>query len=379
MRERNPLSRKHVLILTSNMGFGHKSAAKAIAAALKEAGITVTISNPTERSETPDILKDIWGMYDQTAKREGLYEFIYKLSDTELASMATDSAVGVMMRNAVYRTIEETKPDAIVSVHEDFLAPLKSLYELSGFTIPIVTVITDLTTIHRRWFNSISDITVVPTDKGYRLALTHGLKSAKVRKIGIPVHPDLVQETRTVQEIRESLDLDVNKTTLLVVGSKRVGNLVENLRGVNHSNLDVQMILVAGGDDELYREFQSIAWHVPTQIYNFTEQIPAFMHAADIVISKAGGLIVAETLACGKPILITDVIEGQETGNVEYVLENGAGTRSFHPIEVLETLYHWLMNDKELLRLRAENAKQLGRPRAAFEIADVVKELLSLS
>jgi UDP-N-acetylglucosamine:LPS N-acetylglucosamine transferase len=360
------------------MGFGHKSAAKAIAAALKKDGVKVTIANPTERSETPDILKDIWGMYDQTAKREGLYEFIYKLSDTELASMATDSAVGAMMRNAVYRTVEEAKPDAIVSVHEDFLAPLKSLYELAGFTMPIVTVITDLTTIHRRWFNAVSDITIVPTDKGYRLALTHGLKSAKVRKIGIPVHPDLVQETRTAQEIRAELAWEVDKTTLLVVGSKRVGNLVENLRGINHSNLDVQLVLVAGGDDELYREFQSTTWHVSTHIYNFTEQIPSFMHAADIVISKAGGLIVAETLACGKPMLITDVIEGQETGNLEYVLENGAGMRAFHPLDVLETLYHWLMNDNELLRLRAANARQLGRPRAAFEIADVVQELLSL-
>jgi 1,2-diacylglycerol 3-beta-galactosyltransferase len=359
------------------MGFGHESAAKALAAALEENDVQVTIANPTERNETPDILRDIWGMYDQTAKREGLYEFIYKLSDTELASMATNSAVGVMMRDAVYSTIEEAKPDLIVSVHEDFLAPLKSLYELAGFKIPIVTIITDLTTIHRRWFNSISDITVVPTDKGYRLALTHGMKSAKVRKIGIPVHPDLVNETRSPQEIRKLLGWDADKTTLLVVGSKRVGNLVENLRGLNHSNLDLQLILVAGGDEELYREFQSITWHLPTYIYNYTEEIPAFIHAADVVISKAGGLIVSETLACGKPILITDVIEGQETGNADYVVENGAGMRAFTPLEVLETLYHWLMNDKELLSLRASNATQLGRPRAAYEIADVLLELIS--
>lgn len=371
------MPKKHVLILMSNMGFGHKSAAKAIAAALEEGGLRVTIANPTERNETPDILKDIWGMYDETAKREGLYEFIYKLSDTELASIATNSAIGAMMRDAVYSTIEENKPDAIVSVHEDFLAPLKSLYEAAGFTIPIVTIVTDLTTIHRRWFNSVADITVVPTDTGYRLALTHGLKSAKVRKIGIPVHPNLTKETRSPQEIRESLGWEKDLTTLLVVGSTRVGNLVENLRGINHSNLDVQLILVAGGDKKLYNEFQSTTWHIPTQIYDYTDQIPTFMHASDIVISKAGGLIVSETLACGKPILITDVIEGQETGNADYVVENGAGMRAFTPIDVLETLYHWLMNDGEMLQLRSKNAAELGRPRAAYDIADVVQELIA--
>jgi 1,2-diacylglycerol 3-beta-galactosyltransferase len=360
------------------MGFGHKSAAKAIGAALEETGFNVTIANPTERSETPDILKDIWGMYDQTAKQESLYEFIYKVLDTEVASMATNSAVGAMMRDAVYSTIEETKPDAIVTVHMDFLAPLKSLYEAAGFTYPIVTVITDLTTIQRRWYNAISDITVVPTDTAYRLALTHGLKSAKVRKIGIPVHPDLSKETRSPQEIREAVGWDKDRSTLLVVGSKRVSNLIENLRGINHSNLDTQLVLIAGGDKDLYNEFRSTTWHLPTHIYNYTDQIPAFIHASDIVISKAGGLIVSETLACGKPMLITDVIEGQETGNAEYVVEHGAGARTFTAIEALETVYHWLMNDKEMLQLRAEKARELGRPRAAYDIAEVVQDLLSV-
>jgi len=371
------LLKKHVLILSSNLGFGHKSAAKAIGAALEEAGLNVTIANPTERSETPDILKDMWSMYDETSKREGLYEFIYKLSDTELASMATNSAMGAMMRDAVYSTIEETKPDAIVSVHEDFLAPLKSLYEVAGFTYPIVTVVTDLTTIHRRWFNSISDITIVPTDTGYRLALTYGLKSAKVRKIGIPVHPDLSKESRSPQEIREALAWERDRTTLLVVGSSRVTNLVENLRGINHSNLNVQLVLVAGGDKALYNEFRGTTWHLPTQIYNYTDQIPEFMHASDVVISKAGGLIVSETLACGKPILITDIIEGQETGNADYVVENGAGMRAFTPVDVLETLYHWLMNDGEMLKLRSENSAKLGRPRAAHDIAEIVQDLIA--
>ena len=88
-------------------------------------------------------------------------------------------------------------------------------------------------------------------------------------------------------------------------------------------------------------------------------------------------MIVSETLALGKPILITDVIEGQETGNAMYVLENGAGDRAFTPIDVLETVFHWLNDDGKLLKVRSEKAAAVGRPRAAYDIADVVMELMA--
>lgn len=371
------MGKKSVLILVTSLGFGHKSAAKAIQTALeaKYQNVEVTIANPAQGDDTPDLLKDIHDLYDASSKREGLYEFLYKLSDTGLAARATNSAVAVMLRDAVVKQIETTRPDVIVVVHEDYLAPLKSIYEMGGFKMPIVTVITDLTTIHRRWFSQISKVTVVPTDIGAKLASKNGLLKSKVRRIGVPVNPATSQEDRTPQQIRTALGWEQDRTTITVVGSKRVSNLVENLHGLNHSGLDIQLALVAGGDDDLYIRFQNTEWHIPTHIYNYVDNIPAMIHAADFVISKAGGLIVSETLAIGRPILITDVIEGQETGNAQYVLENGAGDKAFTPIDVLETVYHWLKDDGKILKARTEKAKQIGRPRAAFDIADIVMEL----
>ncbi|MGJ3239185.1 MAG: MGDG synthase family glycosyltransferase [Anaerolineae bacterium] len=371
------MAKKRVLIMTSKLGFGHMSAANAIAAALdtEHPDVEVTITNPAQREDSSDLLKDIHGLYDESSKREGLYEFLYKLSDTGIAAAATNSAVAVMLRDAVYKTIEEYQPDVIVVVHEDYLAPLKSIYEMGGFKIPIVTVITDLTTIHRRWFSQVSKVTVVPTEQGAKLASDHGLLKSKMRQIGVPVTPAIVQETRSTAEIRQELGWDADKTVALVVGSKRVSNLVENLHAVNHSGLDVQLALVAGGDDKLYWKFQQTDWHLPVSIYNYVDNIPAMIKASDLVISKAGGLIVSESLAAGKPILITDVIEGQETGNANYVIEKGVGDKALNALDVLETLYHWLQDDRRILTIRAEKARAIGQPRAAFEIAELVLEL----
>lgn len=336
----------------------------------------VNVVNPAEHEMASGVLKEIHDLYDSSSRREGLYELLYKLSDTGLAAMATNSAVSAMLRESVGNVIEKYQPDLIVVVHEDYLAPLKTVFEMGGFRMPIVTVITDLTTIHRRWFNQVSKMTVVPTDAGLKLASENGLLKSKLRKIGIPVTPNIVNETRSETEIRAEFGWDADKKTIVVVGSARVSNLVENLQGLNHSGLDIQLILVAGGDDDLHKAFQNTEWHVPVQIYNYVDNIPTMICASDMVISKAGGLIVSETLASGKPILITDVIEGQETGNALYVLENGAGDRALTPIEVLETIYHWLMDDAKILAIRTEKAKNIGQPRAAFEIAALVDELL---
>jgi 1,2-diacylglycerol 3-beta-galactosyltransferase len=160
--------------------------------------------------------------------------------------------------------------------------------------------------------------------------------------------------------------------TVLAVGSTRVKNLPGILRVLNHSGLPLQLIVVAGGDDGLYRQFQSTDWHIPVHVYNFVENMPTLMHAADCIVCKAGGLIVTESLACGLPILLTDVIEGQETSNAEYVVSGGAGELIHNPLEGLEAMYHWIASGGNLLAQCSENAKRLGYPRSAYDVAELV-------
>jgi len=88
-------------------------------------------------------------------------------------------------------------------------------------------------------------------------------------------------------------------------------------------------------------------------------------------VCKAGGLVVTESLAAGCPMMLIDVIAGQETGNADYVVGGGAGDLARSDIEVLETISHWMMDDRALLRERASNAAALGKPMAAYTIADM--------
>jgi 1,2-diacylglycerol 3-beta-galactosyltransferase len=362
-----------ILILKAEMGFGHRSAARALKAAFEEQytdRCTVYIVDPIQNERAPDFLRDSLAEYDRAVREmPNLYRLGYEVSDTPLSVPMIEGGLSVLLLDALREIVGQYQPHVIVCVYQNFLAPLSALFALTGHHIPVVTVITDLTVIHRLWYNRVSDLCIVPTEAAHELALKYGLPPERLKVIGIPVHPGISRETRPAAEVRRALGWRPDLLTLLVVGSKRVRNLPEVLRAFNHSGLPIQLIVVTGGDDDLYQAFQQTEWHVVTHLYNFVEDMPTFIRAADAMVCKAGGLSVTEGLAGGLPILLIDLIEGQETGNAEYVVANGAGDLATDPITALETLYHWWMNDRALLNERAAAARRLGAPRAAYEIA----------
>jgi UDP-N-acetylglucosamine:LPS N-acetylglucosamine transferase len=105
------------------------------------------------------------------------------------------------------------------------------------------------------------------------------------------------------------------------------------------------------------------------------EDLSDFLLAADCVLSRAGGLIVSESLANGLPMFIMHVIPGEEMGNAQLVVGGEAGEIVLEPLELLEGMAHWFADDRRLYRERAANARRLGRPRAAYDAADLIWKL----
>ena len=98
------------------------------------------------------------------------------------------------------------------------------------------------------------------------------------------------------------------------------------------------------------------------------------MAASDCVITKAGPGTIAEALICGLPILLSGFIPGQEAGNVSYVVENGVGAYCDSPDGIAAIVSDWA-GGSEQAQMSAR-ARQLARPRAAYDIVDEIVELL---
>jgi 1,2-diacylglycerol 3-beta-galactosyltransferase len=151
-----------------------------------------------------------------------------------------------------------------------------------------------------------------------------------------------------------------------------VERLQDAVNVINHSGYPLQLAVVAGKNEDLFAYLQHTEWHIPAHTYDFARNVPELMHAADLLVCKAGGLIVTEALACGLPMILSEITPGQEVGNAEFVVSNGAGDVAELPISQLETLTHLLRENGKLLKERAENARRIGLPRSAYHVAEIL-------
>ena len=372
--------KKSILILTADAGFGHRSASNAVSEVLIEkygSECHCIILNPIYDRPAPFILRNSMRNYDDTVRRsQAFYKLTYLLSDLRgIEAILKGALTGLLYKN-MRNLILEVQPDAILSTYHLYNAPLAAALSASRYSVPFFTVITDLASVHQLWFQTRLDKLFVGNDKVRAEAISQGIPKERIILSGVPIHPDFVREKRTKPEIRMDLGWAPDLTTILAVSSRRVEHMVDHLEAINCSGFQLQLAIVSGGDDILYRRIKEIKWRIPVHLYNYVENIPSLMHASDILISKAGGLIIAESLASSLPIIMVDFIPGQETGNIAYILENRAGVLAKTPPELLNTLEDWLKDDKGELKLVSYQAGRIGNPGAAYRIGETIWEAI---
>jgi len=364
---------KKILILTADAGFGHRSAANAIRAAIAERydDVAVEVLNPLDRPDAPALLKRAETDYDRQVREvPEIYSLGYQMSDSSVAIGLIERGLIALLYKPLKEVLESWQPDAIVSAYPLYQAPLAAVFALRGSYTPLLVVITDLATVHGLWFHDEVDLCLAPTEQVRARALAHGLPGERVITTGLPVNPSFAQPYDQ-QALRRQLGWSADRVVALAAGSKRVTRLAPVVQALNHSGLPIELALVAGGNEELLAQWQAEEWHRPAHLYGYAPNMPELIRAADLVICKAGGLIVSEALAAGRPLLIVEAIPGQETGNAEVVVQAGAGEMAADGLAALTMLCHWLERDRARLVERAAHAQRLGRPGAAYHVAEL--------
>ena len=376
-----PAIKRKILILTGDAGLGHRSAAEALQKAFEHRfadQCETSIQNPLNHADIPDFIRQSQSDYDEIVKAiPELYRLGYDISDSKLPVSLMEDGFTMLLLDVMRKMLAEFKPDLILTTYPIYPAPLSSLQESDHLDLPVIATVTDLVTVHHVWFHEALTLLTVPTDIVRQRALEAGLHSDQLKITGIPVDPEIHHlKDVSVKELRNDLGWDPDTTTLLVVGSPRVVALMDILREIDARDETFQFALVAGGNDELYEDFQSTSWEHPASVYNFVDFMPRLMRASDLIICKAGGLIVTESLASELPLMLVHVLPGQERGNVGYVVEHGAGALCESASKAAETLGRWLAEDGKALTQMSQKAAQAGRADAALEIARIAWDLL---
>jgi 1,2-diacylglycerol 3-beta-galactosyltransferase len=138
----------------------------------------------------------------------------------------------------------------------------------------------------------------------------------------------------------------------------------------------VQLLVITGRNKRLFVHLQRLRadLKVPAKIYGFVHNMPEMMHAADVIVTKAGPGSICEALACNLPIILSGFVPGQEEGNVTFVAENGVGVLARSPVDMIDALRRLIKPGSQVLQEQLENARRLSRPRASF---DIVGHILS--
>jgi processive 1,2-diacylglycerol beta-glucosyltransferase len=160
---------------------------------------------------------------------------------------------------------------------------------------------------------------------------------------------------------------------LIVGGRTSYKNLLAIIKGVRRENKVLQIIIVAGRDKLLEKKMANskIKDDPLVRIFGFIDNLDEYMTAADLILTKAGGLTVSECLIKNLPMVINDIIPGQEEDNADYVVANGIGIKALNAKEAVMAINNLFAQPEKLAEMK-EKCKKAAKPNAASDLVDFI-------
>jgi 1,2-diacylglycerol 3-beta-galactosyltransferase len=295
---------------------------------------------------------------------------VYHSSNTKPTFAAIRAVFGRGVRHAIVELLQHHDPDVVLSVHPLLNQVAYQAIQKSGRPRGLMTVITDLVDFHRGWTFSKADLVVAPTELARKVALRRRVPADRVKLLGLPVdlrfRPPAPGEKHA---LRRRYGLDETRFTVLVIGGAAgAGNLLKQVRTLAWEQYPWQVVAVCGHNEKLRRRLARVRFATPTLIFGFVDFMPELMRACDVVVTKAGPGAIAEALATGVPVLVTGFLPGQESPNVDFVVESGFGAYTPKEDELLDEV-RVLAEGGPTWQEMSRKAAELAHPYASSDIA----------
>jgi 1,2-diacylglycerol 3-beta-galactosyltransferase len=391
-------SQRTILFLIADTGAGHRSAANALRNAInilseeeqkkwlegQQEGLNVASApEPTTyRIEIVDVfeeysrfpLREAIKLYGPTIRyNPSLYGRFFHISNHAQSVSAVKNVAGPLVRKGLQRLIVSVQPDVIVSIHPMLNHVSIEVIKDLGLKIPFLTVVTDLISVHYSWYAPGADGYIVPTEQARRLYLKRGLSPEKVHVLGMPIDPKFTVPMAGKEELQRRLGLNPDQPVVLLVGGgDGAGGLRASVQAISQARLPVQLLVITGRNKRLFVHLQRLraSLKIPLKVFGFVSNMPEMMHAADVIVTKAGPGTICEALACDLPIILSGYVPGQEEGNVDFVTENDTGVLAHDSAEMIDALRRLIKPGSQIMSQQLENARRISRPRASFDIVN---------
>src|ERR1700681_1815143 len=380
----NPNAPK-ILIISSDTGGGHRSAAAAIVAGVQ--------SIVTGESYAIRVVRAVEESHHITAKMVALYNWLLRNKQhwvkyyfwainrfrPETREFFHSRSIGF-----VREIFQRWCPHIVVSVHPLTQHIFARVLKEMGLAerIPLVTVVTDpYYGFWKGWACDDVTLYLVASEEARRQLIEYGISPARIKVSGMPVHPNFpFPGDQAARVARTALGLDAEKFTVFVnAGWEGGGNIPLIFRELVRGELDVQAIFLAGKNEALKTEAETIAAEAkfPIKVIGYSDEVEKLLGAANVMISKLGGLSTFEALSCRVPIIAdgTTPPMPQEARTVNLIVKSGAAVLLQRASDVVPVVQRMIKDSTHYAAMRAATIT-VHIPNATRRIVEEITALI---
>jgi len=364
---------KKILILTASFGDGHNAAARN----LREA---IELVTDEAKVEVVDLFEATYGTLNTLLKQtyQGLVRYapvvwsgVFSVLDNPTLFRRQMDTMG-KLREALATMLQNTEPDVVVSTYPVYGHLIQDIFrEHAERPFRFLTIVTDSISVCSAWYRAPSDLFLVANAPTAKVLLEAGIERERVLACGFPVSPIFAQEKAPTLPLPKGNE---RRKILYVIntGKAKAGKSIERLLKIP----DLDLTITIGRDPSLKAKLTDRLRKYGDRvvIYGWTNQMPRLLMSHHLVIGKAGGATVQEAIAGRCPMIVNQVIPGQEEGNARLIEAFDIGAVAESGKEVRDLVEETFAHKARLWQQWRANLEKVSQPDAALRIAELVLE-----
>lgn len=363
-----------VLLLSANTGGGHNSAASAIQSELESKGATCFLRDAL--AFVSEIHSDIVSNGHSYIYRymPQLFGVGYRYEEKHPPRFIYDQMALGAKRFADY--LNDNPVDAIISTHIFGSMLVTEARAKHHIKTPHYLVVTDYTVYPGSDMVDVAKF-FIPAEALCETYADNGIHQNRVIASGIPIQPTFLNLSEK-KAARQKLHLPTEgKIILLFSGSIGCGRL-DRIAPELEKQLpqDAVLVIICGHNIKLAQKLRTVCGE-QTVVVGFTSRVAEYMAAADLCISKPGGLSITEMMVAQLPMVLMLSVPGCETRNLDFFVSNHAAVGTDDWDEAIQLTGILLRNPDRMAQMK-ENLCHIGYAGGASVIADTVIQDISV-
>lgn len=356
-----------VLILTAGFGEGHNAAARHLAAALEAlAGVeSVAVADAFARG-APRRARAAARVYLTAINRAPrLWSRFYDWVDRTRLFPRQSWLLRPTLR-AMDELIAEHQPAVVCSTYPLYAILFDHLAGPDRTAARFFNLVTDSISIHSLWTRPDCAGWFVPNDDTAEIMRDMGVPPDRLHSLGFPVSSFFGEHGAVLCPP----DPARAAPRILYIIHSGVHQAVETARRLL-AETGWELTFAVGRDRRLRGRLERLAAgrREPARVLGWTDQVPRLLLTHHVVISKAGGATTQEAIAARCPMLVNQVVPGQEEGNYELLRRHGVGALARTPDATIAALRHAFADGSAVWRDWRAALGPLARPHASRDIA----------